>query len=325
MISLAECIDEKFDEYWPKIQEYLKNTKNYLDESINAVKRDAINIILKTLENLAKVIDYNELDGYIPDTEKKITETGLILYDKAKEIQKKILDFAKRLNEFGTANYTFSGSMLANIELKKDISIKADADIKATFVDDKDIVILTHSNLLFNKDNYYASQTLVFESPIVSVKGTAEAKGTSDALSTFISITLYDKNGKEISIDKIKEELRPQILYLKEKYSQLNSCFYYDEKKNDLLSNGISDVEKVIFMGKEYFKCVSSHLTSFTAGTAYDKKDKSHTAAIVLTILSIILVLAIAFGVYLYIKKKKLNSEGSIDKEFNSKENLMLI
>ena len=326
IISLAECIDEKFDQYWPIIQEYLKNTKQYLNESIIAVKRDAINIILKTLENLAKVIDFEEIDGYISDAEKKITDTGLILYDKAKIIQKKILEFAKRLNEFGTANYTFSGSMLANIELKEDFSISADADIKATFVGDKDIVIITNSSLLFTKDNVYALQTLVFESPIVSVKANAEEKGSSDALSTFISITLYDKNGKEISINNIKEKLKPEILYLKEKYSKLNTCFYYDESKNDLLTKGISDIEKVNFMGKEYFKCVSSHLTSFTAGTSYNKKNKkSNTAAIVLTILSIILILAIGVGTYFYIRKRKLNLNDSIEKDFSKKEGLVSI
>ena len=328
IISLAECIDEKFDEYWPKVQDYLNNTKKYWEESIIAIKRDSINIILQTLENLAKVIDFDQLDGYISDAEKKITKTGLILYDKAKSIQKKILEFARRLNEFGTANYTFSGSMLANIELKKELSILADAEIKATFVPDKDIVILTHSNLLFNNDNAYALQTLVFESPIVSVKTTAEVEGSTDALSTFISITLYDKNGKEITIDKIKEALRPQILYLKEKYEHLNACFYYDENKNDLLNKGISTIEKVTFMGKEYFKCVSSHLTSFTAGTTSkdisesESNKKSNTTKLVLIILSIIVILAIiAIIAFIFIKKRSNNKLGdAVDNEFDKNE-----
>ena len=327
IISLAECLEEKFDEYWPKVQDYLNKTNKYLEESIIAIKRDSINIILQTLENLAKVIDFNQIDGYIKDIEKKITTTGLILYDKAKLIQTKILEFAKRLNEFGTANYTFSGSMLANIELKKEISLLADTEIKATFVPDKDIVILTHSNLLFNKDNAYALQTLVFESPIVSVKAAAEAKGSSDALSTFISITLFDKNGKEITIDNIKEALRPQILYLKEKYEHLKACFYYDEKKDDLLDNGISSIEKVTFMGKEYFKCISSHLTSFTAGTNNIEKNKnenkSNTIKLVLIIASIIIILAIiAIVAFVIIKKRNSSNKlgDSVDNEFDKNE-----
>ena len=217
--------------------------------------------------------------------------------------------------------------MLANIELKKELSVLADAEIKATFVPDKDIVILTHSNLLFDKDNAYALQTLVFESPIVSVKTTAEVEGSIDALSTFISITLYDKNGKEITIDKIKEALRPQILYLKEKYEHLNACFYYDENKNDLLNKGISTIEKVTFMGKEYFKCVSSHLTSFTAGTT--SKDMSESGSnksntkLVLIILSIIVILAIiAIVAFIFIKKKNSNNKlgDTVDNEFDKNE-----
>ena len=300
LFELVECITDNFDEYWKKVESYLKSSSEYLDDSIKAIKRDVENVILQTLENLAKVIDYDQLDGYI----KEVTKTGLIVYDKAKIIQKKILDFSKKLIDFGTGNYTFSGSMIANIETKEGMSVNADTETKATFVEDKDIVILTHSNFLLNKEGAYALQTLVFESPIVSVKATAEAEGSSDTVNTFISITLYDSNGKEISINKIKEDYRPQILYLKEKYNQLKACYYYDEDKNDLVTDGISSVEKVEYLGKEYFKCVTSHLSAFTAGTYGSNKKKSKAGMIVLIIFGILLLLAIGLIAYIMIRRR---------------------
>ena len=194
--------------------------------------------------------------------------------------------------------------MIANIETKEGMSVNADTETKATFVEDKDIVILTHSNFLLNKEGAYALQTLVFESPIVSVKATAEAEGSSDTVNTFISITLYDSNGKEISINKIKEDYRPQILYLKEKYNQLKACYYYDEDKNDLVTDGISSVEKVEYLGKEYFKCVTSHLSAFTAGTYGSNKKKSKAGMIVLIIFGILLLLAIGLIAYIMIRRR---------------------
>ena len=317
LIELVECITDNFDDYWKKIEAYLEDSGKYLGESIKAIKRDLETIILQTLENLAKVIDFDQLDGYIDE----ITKTGLIVYDKAKVLQNKILEFSKRLIDFGTANYTFSGSMIANIETKEGMSFSADTETKATFIQDKDIVILTHSNFLLNSKGVSALQTLVFESPIVSVKATAGGEGNSDTVNTFISITLYDSNGKEISIKDIKEAFRPQILYLKEKYNHLKACYYYDENRNDLVTDGISAVKKVEYMGKEYFKCVSSHLSSFTAGT-YGSNDKSNTATIVLIIVGIIVLIAIALLAYIIIRRRASQSV-DVAKDFNTKEGLV--
>ena len=136
-----------------------------------------------------------------------------------------------------------------------------------------------------------------------------------------ISITLYDSNGKEISIKDIKEAFRPQILYLKEKYNHLKACYYYDENRNDLVTDGISAVKKVEYMGKEYFKCVSSHLSSFTAGT-YGSNDKSNTATIVLIIVGIIVLIAIALLAYIIIRRRASQSV-DVAKDFNTKEGLV--
>lgn len=322
LFELVDCITDNFDGYWKEVESYLEKSSIYLEDSIKAIKRDVENIILQTLENLAKLIDYEQLDGYI----KEVTKTGLIVYDKAKKIQRKILDFSKKLIDFGNANYTFSGSMIANIETKEGMSVSSDTETKATFIQDKDIVILTHSNFLLNKDGAYALQTLVFESPIVSVKASAETEGSSDTVNTFISITLYDSDGKEISVENIIEKYRPEILYLKEKYNHLKACYYYNEDKNDLVTDGISSVEKVDYLGKEYFKCITSHLSSFTAGTygSNTNKKKSKAGMVVLIIFSILLLIAIGVIVFFVIRKRKSN-ENNFDNNMNTKEGLVPI
>ena len=103
---------------------------------------------------------------------------------------------------------------------------------------------------MFKDDKIQALQTLVFDSPIISAKTTANVEGNVDALNLFVSITLYDKDGKEISLQDIDEKLRPQILYLKNKYQDLKQCFYYDESKQNLIDNGINAIEKFVYQGQ---------------------------------------------------------------------------
>ena len=313
LYDIVECVNDKFDQYWTLIEKNLKETKNYLNQSITAVKKDLEKIFLITLENLAKIIDFEQIDGYIEVKKEEIKKTGIIVYEKAKKIQKQILEFAKKLNEFGTANYTFSGSIFANVEINDGIS--AYGETKATYVQDKDIVILFDSNFLLDKGKAHALQTLVFQSPLVSINATAEEEGTSDTVNTFVSITLYDSNGKEISIKDIEEKFRPKILYLKEVYNHLKYCYYYDEGKNDLVSSGVSALEEFLYDGKKYFTCATNHLSTFTAGTVNGEeinndtndKSKSNTLMIVLIIIGAILVLAIALVAYILIRRKNSN------------------
>ena len=327
IIELVECFETKFNEYWPVVEDYLRKKKKYLELSIKAVKKDVENIILKTLENLAQLIHFDQLDGYIATAQEEIKKTGLIVCDKAKHIYKKIIEFSKRLNEFGSGNYTFSGSMFANIDTKE-INVGGNGEIKVRFVNGKDIVVLTNTKLLLNENSAYALQTLVFDSPIVSVNATLEAEGTSDTVNTFVSITLYDKNGNEISIKNIEEAIRPKILYLKEKYQQLKACYFYDENNHELYSNGL-ELTEIEYEGKLYFQCSSSHLTSFTAGTFVNQKEEtddenegSKTLMIVLIVVGVVLLLIIiAIIICCIVKRRK--SDIDVDKEIDSKEGLV--
>ena len=73
LLDLVECIQNNFEQLWNSVEDHLKNVKKYLNGTISAVKRDIEIIILQTLENLAKVIDFEQLDGYIDTVEEEIT------------------------------------------------------------------------------------------------------------------------------------------------------------------------------------------------------------------------------------------------------------
>ena len=90
---------------------------------------------------------------------------------------------------------------------------------------------------------------MVFDSPLIYVNEILEAEGTSNTVNTFVSITLYNKNGNEISIKNIEEAIRHKIVYLKEKYQQIKACYYYDENNHELYSNGL-EFKEIEYEGK---------------------------------------------------------------------------
>lgn len=47
--DLTNCLQEKFNEYWPEIEKYLQEKKNYLKQSILAVKKDVSNILMQSM------------------------------------------------------------------------------------------------------------------------------------------------------------------------------------------------------------------------------------------------------------------------------------
>ena len=327
VIDLIKCLEENFEQIWDKLESILNNT--YLQEAIIVIKRDLVNILLQALENLPKIIHFQEIDGMISAN---ITNNGIIIDAKMKLIYETILNFSKKLIEFGSYNYTFSGSMLANIETRdpsKQISVDADTEQKIISVQGKDILIITNSNLMYKDDKIQVLQTLVFDSPIVSAKATSNIEGNADALNLFVSITLYDKNGNEISLKDIDEKLRPQILYLKNKYQDLKQCFYYNDTQQNLVNDGINAIEKFVYQGQEYFKCVSTHLSEFTAGTGKkegnnkekgeeDEEGGNTGLVVALVIVGIVIIILAVIGT-IWLKKKNSRSFYGNNIENNAK------
>ena len=315
------CLQEKFDIYWEKVENKLKETKKYLNSSITAIKKDASYIIMQTLVNLAKIIHYDELDGYINSSK---TKTGIILNDTYIQIQKKIIDFSKKLNEFGDNYYSLSGSMLSKVEVNKGLNISFDSEIKIISVPEKDIIIKIYSNYLLRNNNAKTLQILVFDSPLVSVKTSGEKRKTSDSINSFISIILYNEKGEEIPIKTINKEYRPEILYLKKKYESLKKCFYYNEEKKELETEGVVIDKDFEYNGQTYIKCSSNHLTAFTAGT-YNFNANIPWWAVLLIIIIILIIFIGVVTIFIIIKKKSKSraSYDEISSTFKQKDSLI--
>ena len=320
IFNISTCIQERFDEFWPKVEKNITDTKQYLNFSIAAIKKDATYIILQTLTNLAKIIHYDEIDGYINGTK---TKTGLLLNEKSIQIQKKIIEFSKKLNEFGDEHYSLSGSLFSKVETNKNLNSSYDIETKFLKVPDKNILIKVHYNYMLRNNNAKDLQILVFDSPLVSVKSSENQEETSDSVNTFISIILYNEKGEEIPINSIDEKYRPEILYLKSKYENLKKCYYYNEEKKELVSDGIIVDENFEYNGKKYFKCVSEHLTAFTAGTYnFNSEIPWYAVAIIISIILLILMLAIFIFIIAKRRAKKRISESEIISSFKKGEGL---
>ena len=293
------CLQENFDNYWQKIENQLSN-KSYYDCSKSAVKKDSLYIILQTLTNLAKVIHYDEIDGYINSTK---TKTGLILNETYIQLQKIIIEFSKKLIEFGDDYYPLSGSKLSIVKTYKKSNNAFDNETEIVYIPNKDILIKIYSNYMFKYNNATTLQILVFDSPLVSIKSFGREKETSDSVNTFISIILYNEEGEEISINSIDKKYRPQILYLKSKYDFLKKCYYYNEDKKELETFGIEIDEDYEFNGQKYIKCSSSHLTAFTAGT-YNFNANISWKAVLIIVGSILLLFLVMIFIFILVKKK---------------------
>ena len=228
VLDVSFCLQDTFDEYWNITNLYLQNIKQYLNSSIIALKKDILYTIFQTLSNLPKIMHFEELDEHIKEQK---TKTGLLISDNAEKLQKKIIEFSKKFNEFGDGIYSLSNSTLLKIITNKQLDIKSDSELEIFNITDKDIVIKIYANYLLRDNNAKYLQILSFDSPLVSVITNGNENEYSDAVKNFISIVLYNDKNEEIPINTINEKYKPEILYLKDKYDSLKKCFYYNEEK----------------------------------------------------------------------------------------------
>ena len=325
LLKITFCLQENFDIYLEEVETQKKrSSENYLNSTISAIKKDLIYIMLQALTNLPKVIHFDEIDGYI---NKEKTKTGLILTEENIKIHTKIIEFSKKLNIFGDELYDFSGSMFSRIKQYKGLNSSFDDDEDTINITNKNMILRIYSNYLLRKNKAKTLQILVFDSPIVSIKASKDTEKYSDTVNTFISIILYDEDEKEIPLKNIDEKYRPQILYLQNKYDSLKTCFYYNETNKELEGDGLVINENYKYNGETYIKCVSSHLTAFTAGTYTFNSVIS--GYVVLIIAGGILLGILAMVLIIFIAKKKNKdrririSYDNINSEFHSKGELL--
>ena len=255
--NFAIMIEGQFNQYWPNIYNHLLDEGNY-NIYIEELKKEMLISIFEILTSIPRIIHYNEIDGYLDNEKKNMTKTGLILNDISINLQNAIIQFSKIMNEYDLSsnfNGYFKNILASSGEEKNILEIS------------KDIALEIDSKFLLSVEKAASLQIFIFDSPLVTLYPQENSKNTSNTLSNFITITLLDQFGEEISLKDIEEKNRPKILYVKDKYDNLKGCYYYDEKNHILKTDGMFLDDNYESNNIKYYKCESNHLTLFTAGT----------------------------------------------------------
>ena len=249
--DIINCLQEKFPNLWPSINAAIAKTADSLN-----VKQDILNLLAKSISNFVILIRFGEIYGFI---EKAESLTGFIKDEKAKIVYKNIFEILKKFNEFGTQSKSISENLNLNVFINNDNSTL----IKTINNKEKGIKIKLHLSYIFKNLKIHSVQAVIFESPFISFR--AERKSKGGIANTFVSITLYDKEGNEIYIPNLKID-KIEILFKKKLFKAMKTCLYYNEEKNVMDNDGI-DTKFVEFDGEEYIKCIPKHLSSFTIGS----------------------------------------------------------
>ena len=265
IFDILNCLKDKFEDYWPSINSTILNYELRI-----STKQDVMNLLLNSFSNLVNVIHFEEIDGYI---EKANETTGLISDEKAKGTYKGIFSLLKKFNEFGTQFYNISADLALNVFLNPgNLNMGADTDFNWIINEDKGIRINLHHNYLLREKGAQSVQAVIFESPLVSLRGKKEEieEGVSNI---FVGITLYDKEGNEIFVSDIEfAQYRPVIYFKRIFFNAMKRCLFYNEEKDTIDDEGITSAFETLD-GEEYIKCIPSHLTSFTIGSS--KKENT--------------------------------------------------
>ena len=256
--DILNCLLDKLDQFWPEISRSISDNKTRIN-----TKQDIINLLLNTLSNLVNVVYFQDMDGYIKDSNET---TGLISDPNAKQIYKNIFNISKRFNEFGSNFYNISANLGLNVFLNSGkLNIENDNEINWIIDENKGIKINLHTNYLLRDNKAYSVQAVIFDSPLVSLRGKKENENGISNI--FVGITLYDKDGNEIFVHDIDLEKYRPIIYFKENlYKAMRTCLYYNEDKDTVEDSGINTKFEII-NGEKYLKCIPEHLSSFTIGT----------------------------------------------------------
>jgi len=301
----VNCLIEKVEEKWPDIIGKIADSEEY---KFN-LKQDVTNLLVQTSENLVGIIHFQELDGYI---EKASEKYGLIPVEEAKEIHQQIFTVLKRLNEFGDNFYNLSATLALNVTVKPK---EKEVDVNQVFVSDfkdKGIKITLQSYNLINKYGASSIQTVVFDSPLVSIRGKNQKEGGT--ANTFVGITLYDENGEEILVEDIDiSELRPIIYYRKNLFKAMTTCLFYNENADMIENTGVETQTVTLEDGIEYLKCIPNHLTSFTVGT-YESHSvggsdsDSLSGGVIFLIVLLCLIVVGGIGYYIWRRTRKVDN-----------------
>lgn len=319
--ELMYCLETEIEKHWPEISAKLTDQTKVLE-----FKKDITNILITSIQNLVEMIRFEEFDGFIEKADEK---TGLISSDEAKKVHKHILNMLQKLNEFGEGFYNLTATLAVKVSVRpEELDIEGESEIDFP---EKGIKIVLHGDYLFSlKVQATSIQSVVFDSPLVSLRGRTEIEGGTS--NTFVGITLYGKDGKIIEVDDINiDKLRPIIYYRKKLFKAMTTCLFYNEKDEKIENTGV-ETQIVEFDGEEYIKCIPKHLTTFTIGSyesksisnKTDNNGKSNTGKIVLAIFLCLLFIGAGIFGYIYWRKKHNNADNSqMNQAFPNRDGLL--
>lgn len=309
LYDAINCFQEKYDIFWPQIEKNLK-----IDEISSDVKKDLFLILIYSITNIVEIFRNEEKEGLLSKF------NDLIYNDLAKNLQKTLLSYSKVFNEFGTNFYNISSSFALNVTINPGgLGLTTDSNLFISDFNNKGIKVILHTNYLLRMKGAYAMQTIVFDSPLISIKGKREVEnGVSNY---FVGITLFDKNGSKIVVSDINiEDFRPQILFEKKLYNTMKTCLFYDEENNKLDNEGIKTEMNYILKGKSYIRCIPKKLAIFTIGESEVKFYDLKVIYIFIMFLFIILAFIVGF-VILRKKTSKKTNNLDIEKSPTNKKN----
>ena len=314
--DIVYCLKEKIIDNWPEIEKKLK------EKDINVqFNKDITSLVLQSMENLVSVIHFEEMDGYIEQSDAK---TFLIKNENAKKIHNKIFETLQKLNNYSSQFYNLSTNLVVNVTHRpENKQLDINQEIVSNFPE-KGIRIVYRADYFFKQyADVNSIQAVVFDSPLVSIRGKKETEGGT--ANTFVGITLYDKQGNEVvKTDLNINDLKPIIYYKKKLFKAMEHCLYYNVEDDKIENSGI-DTQTFKINGEEYIKCIPNHLTAFTIGSykSASISNSSNVGTIILIIVLCLIVIGLVVGGYLFWKKRSSVNNSQFDQAFPNKDGLV--
>ena len=201
------------------------------------------------MANLFDAFPYAEIDYYITFKH----DDDLLKNSTITNLRTNIESSLKKLWSEDNNFYVFD-----NIELlftKKKEEPKSNEAI--AFVDSLITISIKEQELL-TAHNRDLLQYIVYKNyPYLAVNNTYLSK-------TFVSISIYNETtGQKGYIPDIEKDLRPRIIFSKERYNetQYPYCYNFDVRRNELLTDGITKVKT-----ESEIECEISLFSDFTIG-----------------------------------------------------------
>ena len=300
LYNLSYCVLDKFDEIWDYTNKEIKDLTP--EESLN-VKKDIIQLMVKSISNLVEIIKYDEADGFLED-QMKVLSTKILISETAKKLRKKIHHAAKLLWKLGNGNYVLDNLVINITKLDEN-----EKDEKQEFnFTEYGIQLRIKKKKLLKKFKADLMQIIIYRKyPQISINNT-------ESENKFISIKFF-KDNNEVEVDDIDDDDRPEIVFEKTKFKK---CVYYNENDEDLKKDGLENLSD-----DKYTTCKVKHFTDFSISNLDVNNGSSNTWKIILIIIFIILLAVAGFFVFMKTRNPVKNVDvENIGKNFDRSLNV---